>query len=262
MEYIDHIYYINLNQRKDRMLSIETQLKIFNLKGERIEATFIKDFPAKGCTSSHIKCITNAIENNYKNILILEDDFIFVMPQDEFENKLKYFFNIHKDWNVLLLNGSHVKSKKSSEYFSKIIKSSSTCGYMVNCHYYKKLFLNYTNSYDNIKKNSIDNYAIDKGWQSLQKTDNWYIFDPLAGYQDSSYSDIEKKFTNYFNQKYILCNLKGELGNQLFQIANAYYLSKKYGKKLIVSNDNPELNKLYHEIEKNLLQNNFITIVN
>ena len=130
---------------------------------------------------------------------------------------------------------------------------------MVNCHYYKKLFLNYTNSYDNIKKNSIDNYAIDKGWQSLQKTDNWYIFDPLAGYQDSSYSDIEKKFTNYFNQKYILCNLKGELGNQLFQIANAYYLSKKYGKKLIVSNDNPELNKLYHEIEKNLLQNNFET---
>jgi len=34
-------------------------------------------------------------------------------------------------------------------------------------------------------------------WKQLQKTDKWYITNPVLGYQRMSYSDIEKRITDY-----------------------------------------------------------------
>jgi hypothetical protein len=40
-------------------------------------------------------------------------------------------------------------------------------------------------------------YAIDKHWFSLQKSDNWFLIIPLTVVQREDYSDIEKKVINY-----------------------------------------------------------------
>ena len=45
---------------------------------------------------------------------------------------------------------------------------------------------------------------------------------------------------------YIICKLSGRLGNELFQLANCFYLSQKYDKKLIIEGDKHGLNNVYH----------------
>ncbi len=71
------ILYINLKHREDRNKEIINELNKYNLKGERVEAIKHKDGYI-GCALSHIKCLDIAIEKNYEQVIILEDDFIFL----------------------------------------------------------------------------------------------------------------------------------------------------------------------------------------
>ena len=250
---IDKIIYINLDSRKDRDLSIRSQLKIYNLKAERLSASYIENNPSQGCALSHIRCLEEAIKNNYKNILILEDDFVFNVDPKEFKNKIFKFLKYVKNWDVLMLLGYNVISEKYNDTVNKIVESHTAAGYLVNNHYYKKLLRSFKKSYKLL--NNIDNpgRSIDVVWKELQKKDNWFIFEPFLGLQSSGYSNLEKQYINHFKQSYIKCNLRGQLGNELFEIANAYYLSKKYGKYLILNGEKYGNNKVYHNIENNII---------
>jgi len=77
MEYIDAILYINLEHRKDRNEHILNEIhKICtdNSKIHRIDA-IKNDNGALGCGLSHIKALEYAVKNEWKTVLILEDDF-------------------------------------------------------------------------------------------------------------------------------------------------------------------------------------------
>ena len=59
---------------------------------------------------------------------------------------------------------------------------------------------------------------------------------------------------------YVIIKISGGLGNQLFQIANAYNLSKKYNRKLLIcdqnSSDRPTYwNSVLHNFKDNLIHN-------
>ena len=41
-------------------------------------------------------------------------------------------------------------------------------------------------------------FAIDRYWMQLQKTDNWYLIVPLSVVQLDGFSDIENKNINYY----------------------------------------------------------------
>ncbi len=70
-EFVDKIIYINLEERKEQ---IEEELN-FLPKDKIIRFDGIKDkYGYKGCCESHIACLNLAINNNWKNVLILEDD--------------------------------------------------------------------------------------------------------------------------------------------------------------------------------------------
>ena len=84
------IYYINLNKRPDRREHIEKELNAFDLRYEAIET---KGFGIHGCGLSHLNVIKMAKENNYENVLILEDDFTFLVSKEEFEKQLDVFLN-------------------------------------------------------------------------------------------------------------------------------------------------------------------------
>jgi GR25 family glycosyltransferase involved in LPS biosynthesis len=245
---IDKIIYINLDSRKDRDLSIRTQLKIYNLKAERLSASYIENNPSQGCALSHIRCLENAVKNKYENILILEDDFIFNIEPNEFKKKIFKFLKYVKNWDVLMLLGYNIISEKYNDIIDKVVESNTAAGYLVNNHYYKKLLKCFKKSYELLNNIDLPGTSIDIVWKELQKVDNWYIFNPFLGIQGCSYSNLEKHFVNHFNQKYIKCILRGQLGNELFEIANAYYLSKKYGKYLILEGEKYGNNKVYHNI--------------
>ena len=68
------------------------RLRKFNIKYERFNAISRPDFGIIGCTQSHLEIIKMAKQNNYKNILILEDDFTFTVSKDKFEVGSKSYF--------------------------------------------------------------------------------------------------------------------------------------------------------------------------
>ncbi len=92
--YIDKIIYINLSKRDDRREQIENELNNFQLNYERFEAISTPDFGIYGCGLSHLSVLKMAKDRNYKNILILEDDFQFLVSKEVFEDNLKIFLKI------------------------------------------------------------------------------------------------------------------------------------------------------------------------
>lgn len=95
MDHIERIMYINLNRRTDRREEIEQELNSMGLMEKSIRFEAI-DRPGKGivgCTYSHLGCLKYAREQNWKNVLILEDDFTFIVDKETFENRLTEFFD-------------------------------------------------------------------------------------------------------------------------------------------------------------------------
>ena len=82
---ISKVIYINLNKRTDRKEDIVKELDSFNLDYERFEAIETPGFGIVGCGLSHLSVLKIAKERKYENILILEDDFTFLVSKEEFE---------------------------------------------------------------------------------------------------------------------------------------------------------------------------------
>ena len=196
---IDKIVYINLEKRKDRKQQIENELNNFNLKYARFEAIQTDGFGILGCGLSHVQVLKIAKQRNYKNILIFEDDFTFIVSKEEFENNLTNFFNLKIDYDVLFLSYNIIKYEElSNNIINRSISSTTASGYLVNSKYFDTLI--------NILENAMPKlsetrqhwiYANDIIWNELQIKDNWYYFINRIGKQRESYSDNAQQITNY-----------------------------------------------------------------
>jgi len=94
------IYVINLKDRIDRK---NTLIKLFETF-KNINLIFIEavkhEIGSIGCSLSHKKCIQIAKDNNFKNIIVIEDD---CAPVNIFEEKLiniKNFLETYDDWDI------------------------------------------------------------------------------------------------------------------------------------------------------------------
>ena len=188
---IDKIYYINLNKRTDRREQIEKELNEFGLNYERFEAIETHGFGIHGCGLSHLAVLKLAKENNYENVLILEDDFTFLVSKDEFEQQLTSFFDLKLPFDVLMLSYllKHTEDTKY-ESISKVKEAETAAGYLVNKNYYNTLIDLYEWAMpllNQTKKHWI--YANDQVWKRLQAKDSWYYFTKRIGKQAPGYSD-------------------------------------------------------------------------
>jgi len=184
------ILYINLECRADRHKDIVNELEKYNLKGERIEAIKHEN-GYLGCVLSHIKCIDKAIKEDYDEVIILEDDFIFLQNP----NKL----NLNIDYDIFLLGGSIWHSKKEFN-FIRILDASRTEGYIIKKHYYNVLKECWIKSIDDLLKEFTHETKLDIAWKVLQKKDKFYMNDfGLIGGQREGYSDIQLEIMKRIN---------------------------------------------------------------
>lgn len=197
--YIDKIIYINLNKRTDRREQIENELNSFNLSYERFEAFSTPDCGIYGCGLSHLAVLKIAKERNYRNILILEDDFQFLVSKEVFEENLKTFFESNIDYDVCMLSYNlHYSSVCENLNVNKVVFAQTASGYIVNSNYYDKLIELYEWCLPlliSTKKHWL--YANDIVWRDYQKNDNWYCFKIRIGKQRASYSDNSNNFCDY-----------------------------------------------------------------
>jgi glycosyl transferase family 25 len=197
---IDKIMYINLDSRVDRKIEIENELIHMNLCFERFKATDIPYWGSIGCSYSHYNVIQYAEDNKFDNILILEDDFQFLVSKEELERKLQMFFDTKIDYDVCMFS-YNLKEFQETEYdfLYKVTDAQTTSGYLVNNKYYNKLLNNFKDGIALFSENgkfSHGNFSIDIFWKTLQKTDNWYCFKDRIGRQRPGFSNISNCFVD------------------------------------------------------------------
>lgn len=198
---IDHIFYINLDKRTDRKEEITRELKKMHWKAERFSAVYAS--PPKGivgCTKSHLAVLKLAKERNYKNVLILEDDFVFTESPLLIESELNKLFHYNPGFDVCFLayNLHHGELDMNNVFLVKTTKCSTASAYIVNGHYYDKIIELYEYAIpelDKTMKHWI--YANDQIWHRLQEKDNWYCFVIKLGRQSIGFSDNANQVMDY-----------------------------------------------------------------
>ena len=213
---IDKIFIINLENRTDRRDEIINEMKKQNISNEQYEFfkairpelkdiykwnnNFCKDvlkhvqpnnrinylIGCLGCLKSHREVIKKAIERDYKNVLILEDDTEFI---DNFEKLLDYSKQINNNYDMLYLAGSHLGKKEViSKNIIKIQGSYTTGSYLIKRNVMEYMYNN-INNYDK----EVDVFYAN----NLQNKFDCYCVYPHITKQRDGFSDIQHKHVKY-----------------------------------------------------------------
>lgn len=191
-EFIEKVVYINLEHRTDRKEQIETELqKVFPVD-KIVRFNAIKhERGGIGCSMSHIGALELAIKNNWKNVLIVEDDMEWL----DIPNRYSIVENLIKlPHDVVMLSGHEVN------YHTRTYKLYNCCArtsYLVESHYYSTLLNNFKEGLELLQKEFKSPHRGDRYWNRLQQRDRWYIVMPQICKQRTSISDIEKQAVDY-----------------------------------------------------------------
>lgn len=182
-DFIEKVVYINLSKRTDRREHMEKITKVFGDKVIRFEAIEGKS-GSVGCSKSHIEVIRMAIEHNWKNVLVLEDDIEWNINDDSIDSFKKLAM---QEFDVLLLGAFCPKFNYET---NKLNYALATHSYIVNSHYFHTILENFTTGLKLLETMKESIYTLDVYWNKLIEKDNWLITIPCLTYQGDGYSDI------------------------------------------------------------------------
>jgi glycosyl transferase family 25 len=203
--YIDHIFYINLEKRKDRREHIESQLLKYDLLdiSERYIAIETAHSGIVGCSQSHLNVLKLARERGYKNILILEDDFEFIVSKEELNKNIDFLFEKYSHFDVCMLShiiqgSQEIDSLDKENPLRKVLDGQTASGYLVNSSFLNTLIDLYEWSCPLLEStNHHWLYANDMVWKKLQPENKWSYFVSPLGKQIDGYSDNKQCFASY-----------------------------------------------------------------
>ena len=208
--HIDGIIYINLLHRKDRQVRLLEELASIDIDKQKIfwiEAVYDILNGHRGCVQSHIKALELAIEKKWTNVLILEDDVMFVKDKHFIDQIIqKFFFVFEKNWDVFFLGAAVFDAVALDDHrFKKVLCAECAHSYIVNQDYYLVLIDCFTKALDLMKDDGdfVDSTfkALDQRWKQLQQKDRWFI-GPIMTQQRRSYSDIDHLIKDRAHQDY------------------------------------------------------------
>jgi len=172
---------------------METLTPIFGDKVIRFSA--IEETPGYvGCTKSHIAILKMALENKWKNVLVLEDDIAW----NNFEEGYARLETLaSSNYDCILLGATGVVYYPDT---LRLVKAQTTTAYLINAHYIPTLLDNFEEGLvELLKTNDRDSYALDMYWKSIQSRDIWFVIVPSLLYQTPGYSDIENAEVSYLH---------------------------------------------------------------
>ena len=207
MEYIDTFYYCNLEHRPDRKIEFLEEMNKLGIPAEkihRIESVYTPAFGALGCGKSQILALKHFLESGKEICAIFEDDFMFTESKDTIHNILTQFFEKRVYFDCLMLGGNILQAVPTELPYLKKVYDGQCCSSYVVTRQFASLLLklweeaiHLQEEYTLQNKKVYHFYCIDIAWKQLQPTHHWFIVEPKFGLQRESYSDIEKKITNY-----------------------------------------------------------------
>ena len=118
--YVDNVYLINMDKDTDRLKKVTKECDKVNIKFERFPGIKVTDLSQKildkyipietqkygpngmiGCGLSHLFIWQDAVEKNYKNILVLEDDVYFTYDFNKYYAHI--IDEVPNDYDILYL---------------------------------------------------------------------------------------------------------------------------------------------------------------
>lgn len=214
-DFFEQIYCINLKHRTDRWQSCLSQfnsLGISNRVNRKeglvcIHPKLLKKENAQiGCTLSHYYILKEAQKNNYSNIMVLEDDFLFLKDKEYINEEInKSTSELPKDWDIFYFGAFFVKGydyNPVENYSQNLIKAKTCFCTHAICYSNKAInkilkhlkleteleVLNFNKEYQ-----VIDWYYV----REMQENSECFASKNLLCVQTEGYSDIEKRHFNY-----------------------------------------------------------------
>ncbi len=206
-EFFDQIYCINLLRRTDRLESFTQQAQILGFTFRLVEAIdALKLHDAEGfdmevnrqrqhelaCKISHARVLRDAQKNNYKTILILEDDAVLKDNTPiHVEEAMEAIERRSIDWQMLYFGYSFYNLRPIKipidNNLVKLPAALTTHAYAVNCKYIPEFLdvLDYRGPIDNLYRDFIHPQG---------KT---YGIDPVIATQAAGFSDIQGREMDY-----------------------------------------------------------------
>lgn len=190
-KYFDKVYCINLDHRPDRWETVQKEFDKLNIT-DQVErwAGTVNDNGNLGCTLSHLSIIKHCKEKGYKNVLIFEDDVLFVETNVD---KLEKAFNelIELDnWDLFYI-GSTVEPNggRFVRVTDNILKTNfayTTHAYCVNEQAFDPMIEVWE---DNISKGNV---IVDTTLctEIVKKRKKSFVMDPIYAIQQPGHSDI------------------------------------------------------------------------
>ena len=209
-KYIDKIFVINLDYRKDRLEQITSELsKVGITDFERFSAIKPTEsmlnneysyymhnanikyrIGALGCLLSHLEIIKIAKKNNYKKILIFEDDCQFTKGINILISALDQLEEKNNKYKLLYLAGNHIK--KCSAFSENVVKVNGT----FTTHSYIVTSAAYDGIIEGLSRfnREVDNYYI----RIYQPRNDCYCVFPSITTQMDGISDINNSFVSRY----------------------------------------------------------------
>ena len=203
----DKIFVINLAERKDRWDDCIKQFKKYNItnyerfnaikpKLEDIDKEQYKDIwveykdnekyicGAMGCKFSHLQVIKICKERKYKQVLILEDDFLLC---NNFNNEITNLFkNLDLKWSMFYLGCSWYRKSLEVKNHTNIRKAIG----VLAAHAYILKDIVFDRFITEIENSTIE---LDNVYKNLQKRNKIYMCNPSLITQKNGFSNIVYK---------------------------------------------------------------------
>jgi len=216
-DYFDKIICINLAKRPDRWKQVTQEFakagitnvqRYYAIDGNPMEWKYVPDGKAlnqikpqswdgaAGCMASHVNIWKLAKENNWKNVLIVEDDCDFVgNVQNLFNEQIK---NVPDDWDILYFGGVH-ETRKGLFVPKHVAPNVLRCKRLVTTTCYAIKNTCYDYAINTILEKEPEFYtAVDAYLASrIQPNTNSYCFHPPLVWQRSSFSDVQNGNRDY-----------------------------------------------------------------
>jgi len=206
-DFFQQIYCISLPQSSDRKTTVSKHFENLKIK-DRVEFIYVnapvgnfkntnfKKAGVLGCCLSHIRAVYDAVDKQYDNCLIIEDDTFF--SQNYYKRMVMGLSELPEDWDILYFGGSpHEKLIPISSQLSTSGRMLGTIAYGLNAKYYNKII----NAYFNNIGKKFPECCADNILKNLNKQNKSYTFDPYICETHEGMSLIENRHTSY--HKYI-----------------------------------------------------------
>lgn len=194
---MDKIIYINMDARADRRSAILQEFDRVGFPKDKIirfPAASYNGCPNSGCLLSHANVLEMAYDMDLQNVLVLEDDFVFIDDIQKIHADIKAFFELNISWDVVMLTTcAAVVSEPTNHLISRISSSGNGAGYLVNRSMMLELSTLFKSNVENLyttKQHWV--YQNDILWKTIMPTSQWYMFNHYLGYQKEGYSDLSQ----------------------------------------------------------------------